>query len=111
MSNFTNLKKNICLDEKEIPQTEPKCPPIEEPVPTEDKPYYDSKKKRYYVMQTMDAQDNFLKSAEASKENVNEISRDIGQAAKLRIIKFFNFKLTSEEIEKIPIILEDYTVY
>ena len=69
------------------------------------------KEKDITLCKSMDAQDNFLESAKATKQNVNEISKDIGQEAKLRIIKFFNFKLTPEEIQKIPIILEDYTVY
>ena len=111
MSDFKNLSKNICLPEKEPKEPQVVCPPVEEVVPKEDKPYYDSKKKRYYVVQTMDSEGNFLKSSEATQENVSKISSAIGQEALKRIIKYFNFNLSEEEIEKAPVILEDYEVY
>lgn len=117
MSEFSNITKIKCIEVQPEEEQKNSCSPCNPDLNPNGmdwhetvEPFYDSGKERYYIKQAYDLQNNFLESLSSTIEMVITSQSSMSIAAKQRILNFFNFDFTNEEIDNIKCTLQDYKV-
>ena len=112
MSEFSNMNKLVCTEEvesqKESDAKNP-CKPQPQEI-SESDIWYDAQQKRYYAVQSYTNDKEYLSSSKYTSEQENIFFPKIAQAAKDRIISYFNLKVSDAayssaepEVEKVTV--------